>query len=207
MPFEVKIIKKNQNLTKGEQRRISILSTALDILLAKGYSKLSMRGVAKIAGISLGNLQYHFPNRQALVQALLENFIEQTILKIQDQFSIGNSSSEFQMDDIIDIAFQGQGSKDACNAIYEIWALSAHDEEASCILKSYYERYCAMMTGLVQRLNPELPPETAKRKAALLMSLFEGLFAFDFWEESKLPALSEIKDELSTAVKYIIGFH
>ena len=68
---------KKPSLKKGEQRRISILSNAMEILIVDGYSKLSMRGVAKKVGISLGNLQYYFPNRQTLLQALLENYIEE----------------------------------------------------------------------------------------------------------------------------------
>lgn len=199
------IIEEKRKLTKGEERRISILSIAMEILLANGYAKLTMRGVAKKAGISLGNLQYHYPSRKELVQALLENFIEQTILKIQNQYSMENSSAAFRIDDIINIALHDQKSKDACTAIYEIWALSAHDEEASVILKSYYERYCSMMTELVQYLNPALKPEAAKRKAALLMSLFEGLVPFDFWERSELPVLSDMKEELSRAANYIMG--
>lgn len=164
-----------------------------------------MRGVAKNAGISLGNLQYHFSNKQVLIQALLENFIEETIHKVQEKFPMASSSSEFQMDDIIDVAFQDQTSKDTCKAIFEIWAISVHDEEASNILKSYYERYCAMITELVLHLNPELTRETAGHKAALLMALFEGIFPFDFWDESKLPKLTEIKDELSKAAAFILG--
>ena len=57
--------------------RTRILDTALSLFNEQGVASVSMRTVAAGAGMSVGNLTYHFPNRDSLVQALLNRLIEE----------------------------------------------------------------------------------------------------------------------------------
>jgi AcrR family transcriptional regulator len=53
-------------------RRTALLDAATEVFSKDGYQSASMRDVARIAGISTVGLLHHFPNKVALLQALLD---------------------------------------------------------------------------------------------------------------------------------------
>ena len=57
--------------------RNRILDTALALFNEQGVALVSMRAVAAGADMSVGNLTYHFPTRDSLVQALLHRLIDE----------------------------------------------------------------------------------------------------------------------------------
>ena len=52
--------------------REMILQQARELFMERGYNNVSMRDVAEAAGIRVGNLTYHFPRKELLVEALFE---------------------------------------------------------------------------------------------------------------------------------------
>lgn len=52
--------------------REDILRSAQALFMEKGYNGVSMRDIAEAAGIRVGNLTYHFPRKELLVEALFE---------------------------------------------------------------------------------------------------------------------------------------
>jgi len=54
---------------RGEQTRELIVGTALRLFREQGYEATTMRGIAREAGVSVGNAYYYFPSKQHLVQA------------------------------------------------------------------------------------------------------------------------------------------
>ena len=53
-----------------------ILEAALQLFNQEGIGNVSMRRIAEEAGIQIGNLTYHFRNRDTLVEVLLNQLIE-----------------------------------------------------------------------------------------------------------------------------------
>jgi len=60
-----------KTLTKGEKRRAEVLSIARAHLIEKGYDAFSMREVATELGTKIGHIQYYFPSRTDLFEALI----------------------------------------------------------------------------------------------------------------------------------------
>lgn len=63
---------KRRRAPKGELRRQALLDAATLIFARDGYSSASMRDIAALAGITTVGLLHHFPNKEALLTALLE---------------------------------------------------------------------------------------------------------------------------------------
>lgn len=63
---------KRRRAPKGEMRRAALLDAATVIFARDGYSNASMKDVAILAGITTVGLLHHFPNKGALLNALLE---------------------------------------------------------------------------------------------------------------------------------------
>nr|WP_091743042.1 TetR/AcrR family transcriptional regulator [Marininema mesophilum] len=49
-----------------------MLTAASDIVRERGVSKLTLEAVANRAGVSKGGMFYHFPSREDLVQAMID---------------------------------------------------------------------------------------------------------------------------------------
>ena len=52
--------------------REDIPRSARALFMEKGYNGVSMRDIAEAAGIRVGNLTYHFPRKELLVETLFE---------------------------------------------------------------------------------------------------------------------------------------
>ena len=53
----------------------AILEATIQVLVSDGFAALNTTRVAEVAGVSVGSLYQYFPNKRALVRALLERFI------------------------------------------------------------------------------------------------------------------------------------
>lgn len=50
--------------------REAIVQCARELFMQKGYNNVSVRDIAEAAGIRVGNLTYHFPRKELLVEAI-----------------------------------------------------------------------------------------------------------------------------------------
>ncbi|SDW80488.1 transcriptional regulator, TetR family [Marininema mesophilum] len=59
-------------MNNGVLTRNQLLTAASNIVSEKGVSKLTLEAVANQAGVSKGGLFYHFPSKEDLVQAMID---------------------------------------------------------------------------------------------------------------------------------------
>lgn len=65
-------------------RRMALLDAATQVFARDGYLGASMRDVADIAGITTVGLLHHFPNKVALLRALLDRRDERVVARFGD---------------------------------------------------------------------------------------------------------------------------
>ncbi|MDI6769243.1 MAG: TetR/AcrR family transcriptional regulator [Anaerolineales bacterium] len=58
-------------LSKGERTRQAVMDAAYELFLEKGYAATSMRQIAERAGLALGGIYNHFPNKEAIFGELV----------------------------------------------------------------------------------------------------------------------------------------
>jgi AcrR family transcriptional regulator len=75
---------KRRRAPKGEMRRAALLDAATAIFARDGYSGASMKDVAQLAGITTVGLLHHFPNKEALLNALLERRDERVVSRFSE---------------------------------------------------------------------------------------------------------------------------
>lgn len=61
-------------IERSERSRTAILDAALELFSHRGYGATSMRDIASKAGVSTGSVYHHFADKEAIFQALLEQF-------------------------------------------------------------------------------------------------------------------------------------
>jgi len=62
----------------------AIIDAASQILIAFGYDKMTTARVARRAGVSVGSLYQYFPNKEALVAALIDKHAEELVDTVRD---------------------------------------------------------------------------------------------------------------------------
>src|SRR5450755_1995281 len=61
-----------QREEKSERSRRQVLDAALQLFSRHGYRATSVRGIAKEAGVSTGNVYHHFPDKESIFKTLLD---------------------------------------------------------------------------------------------------------------------------------------
>lgn len=60
-----------------KETRKRIIETARQVLIREGSNGFSLRKVAAESGLSLSNVQYHYPSRVSVLEGILGSFIEE----------------------------------------------------------------------------------------------------------------------------------
>jgi AcrR family transcriptional regulator len=68
---------------RSEATVLAIHEASIQVLLSAGYRKLTTTRVAERAGVSVGTLYQYFPNRQALIRAVLERYLAEMSASIE----------------------------------------------------------------------------------------------------------------------------
>lgn len=71
--------------------RDKILTAAVEIAHENGAGNLSLDAVAARAGVSKGGLLYHFPNKAALMRAMVETFVAQVEADLDETVKNGGN--------------------------------------------------------------------------------------------------------------------
>lgn len=69
--------RKRPRQTRSKETVETILAATARILIRLGFDGLTTNAVAEVAGVSIGSLYQYFPNKQALVAALIERRIDE----------------------------------------------------------------------------------------------------------------------------------
>src|SRR2546430_10753050 len=59
---------------RSERSRSQIMEAALKLFSHRGYGATSVRDIAEAAGVSKGNVYHHFPDKETLFRALLDQY-------------------------------------------------------------------------------------------------------------------------------------
>ncbi len=186
-------------LAKGQRRTEAILDAATAILIEKGYAHLSTRKIAARAGIRAGNLQYYYRSKQDVVRAVLERYLERAMRKVEEH--VANAAApEERLQSALTTILADQESAENCRFFWELWALAARDPEVAEAMSAFYEGYWRAVVLTLLAANPTLGRPRAERRAALLVSMLEGLTLFRSRTDTRQLPLPGLERELRSLV-------
>ena len=181
---------------RGAQRVDEILDAATVVLVQSGYGDFTMRRIADQAGMKLGNLQYYFPTKSDLLQALLEGEFDRYTLERQKLVGESNATPKSLLNKLLDYILRDQENARCCSIFWELWALSTHDTGAAKVMDKFYQAYCAEIATLFREVNPNLGKRAAERRAALAVSMLEGLSLLRGHGKTRHSNINGIENEL-----------
>ncbi len=160
---------------RSRQTRERLLSSTVDMLATKGWSATTVAAVAEAAGVSRGAAQHHFPAREDLITAVLEQMFQQMTADAARAVD-GLPRDDGRIEAVVDRAvaiYTGTQFK----AALQVWAAAASDDglrELVLPLEAKLARAAHRLT--VRGLDPEdVLGAEAHRLAQLTLDLARGL--------------------------------
>ncbi|MEY8200808.1 MAG: TetR/AcrR family transcriptional regulator [Colwellia sp.] len=162
----------SKGCTKGERRIKLILEAAEQLLIDNGYNNFSMRKVAAKAGVSVGNLQYYFPTKDKLLEAVLDHVIQNYL----DTFKLfrGKYTPKEQFIKIIKTVTKDIKTKFTTVFFPELWSMANHEKHISDIMDNMYGKYRAIVADVIRDINPNLNECQALRLSIFVTASLEG---------------------------------
>jgi len=159
---------------KAAARRI--LRSAHALLAKNGPAQFSMRNVAARAGLHLANVQYYFPTRDALLDALLQDIGRQYREAYERCLREVSADRTARFEAILSFNLADISKRSTRRYFTQLWALlDALDGNSGRRLKALYAIDIEQLSERIAELDPQATALQVRRRATLLAALIEGL--------------------------------
>ncbi|WP_104116813.1 TetR/AcrR family transcriptional regulator [Arthrobacter sp. B1805] len=155
---------------KGEERRRTIVQTAMDVFATEGFEGAALKHVAELVGVREATLFHYFSSKQELQQAVLAE---------RDDRAISMAGEVFGVDDLPVVAARNE-QEPGLTSLYAVASATAND--TSHASHEYFrERYELVIRDLARDVEArqrsgeyrsDIDPEWAAR---LLIGVFDGI--------------------------------
>ena len=167
----------NRN-SKSAETQNAILEAASKILITDGYNGFTLRKVAAASNISIGNLNYHYPTKSALIDALLDHITDRIISGFTEVAEQAGESPEKRFRAVLEYWIDDLQTVETTVFFPEIWALANHYDFARDTAARSYSHARDILQSFISELNPSLSAQKIDQLAKLICASLEGLTVF-----------------------------
>jgi AcrR family transcriptional regulator len=151
-----------------------LVEAVLRLLSRDGIAGVSMRAVAREAGVALGLVHYYFEDKTTLIAAALRQVEEQDLLIVEPDPGL---SAERRLR----AALKRVADPEFLTTAYlslrmQLWALAQVNDEFAEINSSAQARYRAGIAGLIRDARPDLGKRAADQRAADIDVIQNGVW-------------------------------
>jgi AcrR family transcriptional regulator len=163
------------------ERRTEILIAAIGLIADEGYASLSMRALARVVGMKLGSLQYHFRSSDELLKAIVgfvsasydESFAE---LRQNTKQNPRQNKAHPSLEEIVTFVIDDKvGANIVSDKLWpQLWAMQQVEPLVSDLVENIYSTYLKVLEQALRNVGASAP----RAEALLLMSMLEGSTIF-----------------------------
>ena len=159
-------------MKRGEASRTRILETARDTLATQGLEGFVMREIAKRADMQLGNLQYYFPTRGDLLEAVIRAEFEHNLATIRSLSENATSLKDYidQLSDLLLQEYTGIGG----NIWPVLTLLHLHNRRFRQLSEEIYQRHFDTLVDAMRRFGVSGSTAALSEKARLITAIIDG---------------------------------
>ena len=159
---------------KGRRKAAHILEQATEVLTHDGYSQFSLRRVARAAGVTLGNLQYYFPTKPDLVEAMLVHIATGYVDTFDRLMAEVKGRPEEQLAAVLSYVIRDLSSSRTTVLFPELWSMANHEPGIQQFVEDLYESYRRVVAGLIASINPRLSLGQVRLLTIFITASIEG---------------------------------
>lgn len=157
-----------------KDRQERILDAVVRLLAQRGISGVSMRAVAREAGVSLGLVNYHYDDKASLIRAALRRIEEHdAALVAPDPGLPPEERLRAALARVVDPEFL---TTEYLSLRLQLWALARAHEDFEQINTEAQRRYRSGLAELIRAARPSLSEQECARRAADIDVVQNGLW-------------------------------
>jgi AcrR family transcriptional regulator len=164
--------------SRGTETVDAILKAALSVLIDEGAAAFTIRRIAAACGMKVGNVSYHFPRKEMLVQVLLDELLANYEKVLEDRVRQPDLTTEERLRLLIVICLEDIAGKRTTRLFTELWALANHNEFIADRVRGFYQRVHDFIGEYVAVLNPALSEDEVRTVAIYISASMEGSTPF-----------------------------
>ncbi|MBQ9881112.1 MAG: TetR/AcrR family transcriptional regulator [Synergistes sp.] len=180
-----------------------ILDAALRLISKHGYAGVSMRDIAREAGVAISQISYHYRNKEGLFIALVRSVREALISDFTEKMKELSPSDRF-IDFLCDYAKNSiEKDTDIHRLRLEFSNLAAGSELFGAEFGSLLEDLSAIIAGYIEKLAPqlEITKTSPPRQTARFIIIFILGVSSQYLIEGRDPKTLDLIDTLKSVVK------
>lgn len=141
------------------------IRAALNLLAERGLDGVRVEPLAKILGVTKGSFYWHFKDREALLEAMLDDWRRRATLQIIDRIERISEPPAVRLRQLLRVPFGGPRSQHGAEIELSIRLWGRHDPRAKSALKEVDELRLRYITQLL--VDCGVPPEESRARAIL----------------------------------------
>lgn len=160
----------------GKETAARLVQAAYELLETEHYERFSMRNVAERAGVSLANLQYYFPRREDLAQALSHHMDSVYRTAYEECLIDAPASPKERFKLILRYNMQEISKRSTRQYFIQLWALlGSMDDFAGHHLSELYAIDIKQLSEHIEAIYPDVGTGEIRKRATLIAAMIEGL--------------------------------
>ena len=167
----------------GRQVLDAIIKAALRVLIDEGAGAFTIRRIAAECGMKVGNVSYHFPKKELLIQTLLDDIIGNYDKLLERTVRQPGLDAEERLRLIVVMCLDDIAGKRTTRLFTELWALANHNEFVADRVRLFYQRVHDFIAEYVGELNPALSAQEVRDVALYISASMEGATPFLGYEK------------------------
>lgn len=151
-----------------------ILLAARGVLIEHGHAGFTTRRVAEAAGISPGNLSYHFPSKRELLQALIARLVSDYSGQFEAFLSNADIPAGQELQHLVRWLLTDAVTEEGVRTFRELWAMSLHDAVICRAVDDLYDELMGHVVTLLRRSCPNADANAVREAVQCLALMSEG---------------------------------
>ncbi|HTC17297.1 MAG TPA: TetR family transcriptional regulator C-terminal domain-containing protein [Steroidobacteraceae bacterium] len=172
-----------------EVRRQALIAATIECLKRYGHEGLSIRTISAQAGVSVGLINHHFPNKDELVAAAYRYFNAELVGGMQAAVGRARATPQARMRAFLNASFSAPNLDADTLAVWVVfWGMYRHSRPIQRVQRDTYQDYVRLVRGLLLQLlqqangrrrpqrSAAVSPAELRRAAIGLTALLDGLW-------------------------------
>ncbi len=183
---------------KPKQRRAiatynAIVEATTHLLVTDGFHNLSTNKIAETAGVSIGSLYQYFPNKEAVVSAVIEAFAERQVNVLTEGLAnIDGNDLESIVREALHSIFEAKRLEPELSKVLfeELPPIGQVD-----VMKAWMDNTCAIVEAALRTRADEIRPKNLGLAAFILVGACHGVIHTTVVDRPELFQSDELGEE------------
>lgn len=191
--------------TAGDQRRIEILDAVLKVIIAVGFTEMTVADVARVAGVSNALVHYHFSSKPDLIAAALRAASNED-QAFRDEIIASDGTATKRLDDVLCKSLPGDANDASWLLWIETWGETRRDPQIRQVMTDLNAHERGAIVGLLEEgeASGEFTCTDHHGVAVRLAALRDGL-AIDRTLFDEHPTNAALVEQMRGGIRLNIG--